>query len=40
MNKAPILLANQGKRVNDEEEGMGFGAEFDPKTVLSNYGLK
>lgn len=39
MNKAPILLANKGTRVNDEEEG-GFGAEFDPITFLSNAGTK
>lgn len=35
MNKAPILLANKGLRVNDEEEG-GIGGEFDPMTVLTN----
>ena len=35
MNKAPILLANKGLRVDDEEEG-GAGGEFDPVTVLTN----
>ncbi len=35
MNKAPILLANKGLRVDDEEEG-GVGGEFDPMTVLTN----
>lgn len=36
MNKpAPMLLANKGSRVDEEEEG-GTGAEFDPITVLSN----
>lgn len=39
MNKAPVLLANKGMRVNEEEEG-GQGAEFDPITVLSNTGKK
>lgn len=35
MNKAPVLLANKGLRVDDEEEG-GVGGEFDPVTVLTN----
>lgn len=35
MNKAPILLANKGLRVDEEEEG-GVGGEFDPMTVLTN----
>ena len=35
MNKAPILLANKGLRVDDEDEG-GVGGEFDPMTVLTN----
>jgi elongator complex protein 2 len=35
MNKAPVLLANKGLRVDDEEEG-GAGGEFDPVTVLTN----
>ena len=35
MNKPAVLLANKGARVDEEEEG-GFGAEFDPITVLSN----
>lgn len=35
MNKAPVLLANKGMRVDEAEEG-GVGAEFDPMTVLSN----
>jgi len=39
MNKAGIILANKGMRVNEEEVG-GTGAEFDPITVLSNLGKK
>lgn len=35
MNKAPVLLANKGTRVDDDFEG-GAGSEFDPVTVLSN----
>jgi len=35
MNKPQILLANKGLRVNETEEG-GFGADFDPDSVLTN----
>ena len=35
MNKAPVLLANKGLRLDDEQEG-GVGGEFDPVTVLTN----
>mmetsp|Transcript_25952 Transcript_25952/g.32304 ORF Transcript_25952/g.32304 Transcript_25952/m.32304 type:complete len:194 (+) Transcript_25952:1445-2026(+) len=35
MNKPAVLLANKGRRVDEEEEG-GQGADFDPITVLSN----
>ena len=34
MNK-PILLANKGLRVNEQETG-GSGENFDPMSVLSN----
>lgn len=35
MNKPTIVLANQNLRV-DEEEGGGFGGEYDPTKFLSN----